>query len=68
MIVPVLVVDLLLAETLFSVRPFEEAGVSGGSGSARELDGTRDARSGGWSFPTDGLACNKTIRLDGMMH
>ena len=51
--------DLISADVYFSEGPFEELPVSGGSGGTVESEWTRKARSGGWSFPMEGLACKK---------
>lgn len=40
-------------------RLFMAIAFSEGSGKAMEPVGTKAARSGGWSLPTEGLACNK---------
>lgn len=49
-------VDLLLTGAWFMSETCEGAALSGWPDMAIASDGTRDARSGGWSFPTGGLA------------
>lgn len=52
--------DLISVEaTDFPEGPFEGVEFSVGSGIAIEPEGTKEARSGGWSFPTEGFACKK---------
>ena len=52
---PVTAAELLPALRWFPVQSCEGA-FSGRSGRTVEPDGTKAARSGGWSFPTGGLA------------
>lgn len=54
-VLPAAADDFLSTEAGFSVES-EETVFSGGSGKTMASDGTRLARSGGWSFPTIGLA------------
>ena len=53
---PVIAAELLSALRWFPVESCEEGAFSGRSGRTVEPDGTKAARSGGWSFPTGGLA------------
>lgn len=57
--VPVGAMDFLSTEIEFSIEPCEATSFSAGSGRTVEPDGTKAARSGGWSFPTGGLASTK---------
>ena len=54
--VPVAATDFLFTGGEFSVGSCGGAALSGWSGWIVEPDGTKEARSGGWSFPTVGLA------------
>lgn len=55
-IVPATTFDLISAATWFFTGATEDAVLSRLSGRIGTSDGTRAARSGGWSFPTGGLA------------
>lgn len=55
--IPLTVVGWLFTEMWFFSEAWEGACFSGGSATTVASDGTRVARSGGWSFPTVGLAC-----------
>lgn len=63
--IPVAITGWLFAEVWIFSEPWEVSCFSGGSAMTFASDGTRLARSGGWSFPTVGLACdNNTQRLN----
>ena len=53
---PVTAAELLPALTWFPVESCEEGTFSGRFSRTLEHDGTKAARSGGWSFPMGGLA------------
>lgn len=59
-VLPVTLADLTAVEALSSGGAFEEFESCGVSDRGVELDGTNTARSGGWSFPTEGFACKET--------
>lgn len=61
--VPAVAVDFLSAETGVSAWPCKGTAFSAGSDRMVEPDGTKAARSGGWSFPTGGLAYKKRLVL-----
>lgn len=54
---PATALDFLSVTPWFSLESGREDTFSGVSGRRAEPDGTSPARSGGWSFPTEGLAC-----------
>lgn len=57
--IPVTAAGLLLMGTWFCSATWAESAFTGRSDRMGASDGTRAARSGGWSFPTGGLAYNK---------
>lgn len=57
--IPVTTVGWLFTEMWFFSEPWVDPCFSGRSAKTAASEGTRVARSGGWSFPTVGLACQK---------
>lgn len=61
---PATSLGLLLEAALLPPEICKEATFSGRSGITVDPAGTKAARSGGWSFPTVGLAYNKYINIE----
>lgn len=60
--IPVAITGWSFAEVWIFSEPWEVSFFSGGSAMTFASDGTRLARSGGWSFPTVGLACDNNTQ------